>query len=240
MCIRQLHQTIIMKIHLAAFLAAIILGIGLASPVHAQRPDPQNPVPENLVVPAGWEVRLDKPDDSVVIGSNADSADIYFVNMKPGWHITTGPRAIFWHPESTAEGTYSASTKIHLFDPKGRNEAFGLFLGGQNLNEENQTYTYFLLRNSGEYLIKKRTGNETELVKDWTKTPAMVIYDDTTTSSVPNTLSIEVGETEVMFFVNGEQVDAMPKNQLDTEGFVGLRINHALNVHVEDFGVEGM
>lgn len=206
--------------------------------IMAQQPDPQKPVPENLAVPSEWEVRLDNPDESVTIGSDPESADIYFVNMKPGWHITTGPRAIFWHPASSTEGTYRAHTKIHLFDPKGRNEAFGLFFGGLNLKDENQTYTYFLLRNSGEYLIKKRIGDETRLVKDWTKTDAMATYTDTTQSSVPNALSVEVVENKVSFFVNGKQVETLDKNQVDTAGYIGLRVNHRLNLHIEDFGVE--
>lgn len=222
-----------------SFFLLLFLLCGVAE-VHSQQPDPQNPVPENMTVPEGWEVRLDNPDEDVVIGDDSESSDIYFVNMKPGWHITTGPRAIFWHPAGNAEGTYRTHTKIHLFDPQGRNEAFGLFLGGQNLKEENQTYTYFLLRNNGEYLIKKRMGNDTEVVKDWTKTTAMKVYDETTESSVPNTLSVEVAEEEVRFFVNGEQVDTMPKDGLDTEGFVGLRVNHRLNLHIEDFGVENL
>lgn len=203
----------------------------------AQQPDPQNPVPENMAIPSEWEVRLDNPDRDVTISSDPDSADIFFVNMKPGWHITTGPRAIFWHPASTGEGTYRAHTRIHLFDPEGRNEAFGLFFGGKNLKKENQTYTYFLLRNSGEYLIKKRIGNETEMVKGWTKSDTMVQYTDTTETSVANSLSVEVGDEEVRFFVNGEKIDAIPKDQVDIEGFVGLRVNHRLDLHIEDFGV---
>lgn len=219
-------------------LTLCIFSLTCVLPAIAQQPDPQNPVPENMAVPAEWEVRLDNPDDDITIGDDAESADIFFVNMKPGWHITTGPRAIFWHPASSAEGSYRAHTKIHLFDPKGRNEAFGLFFGGENLKEDNQTYTYFLLRNSGEYLIKKRIGSETEIVKDWTKTGAMVQYTDTTENSVPNTLSVEVGDNQVSFFVNGEQVETLPNDQIDTEGFVGLRVNHRLNLHIEDFGVE--
>lgn len=217
---------------------SILLCLIIVGEVSAQQPDPQNPVPDNLVVPSEWEVRLDNPDEGVTIGADPETSDIYFVNMKPGWHITTGPRAIFWHPASSAEGSFKAHTKIHLFDPKGRNEAFGLFFGGQNLKEENQTYSYFLLRNSGEYLIKKRIGSETSLVKDWTKTDAMTTYTDTTQSSVPNTLSVEVGESSVSFFVNGTKVETLSKEQVDTEGYIGLRVNHRLNLHIEDFGVE--
>lgn len=223
---------------LKSFTAGLIISLLISLPAYAQQPDPKNPENDNLAVPANWEVRLDKADDSVTIGADAESADIFFVNMTPGWHITTGPRAIFWHPASTADGSYTASTNIHLFNPGERNEAFGLFMGGKNLKEDNQTYTYFLLRNSGEFLIKKRIGDETEVIKDWTKAPAMVIYDDTTKSSVANTLSVEVADDQVQFFVNSDQVHSMPKDQLDTNGQVGLRINHALNLHVEDFKVE--
>ncbi len=210
-------------------------------PLHlSAQPDPMNPENQNLAVPANWEVRLDNPNADITIGAEPDSADIYFVNMTPGWHITTGPRAIFWHPESTAQETFKTSTKIHLFDPKGRNEAFGLFFGGQNLEQSDQSYTYFLLRNSGEYLIKKRVGDETEVIQNWSKAPSMVQYSDTTKSSVPNVLSVEANANEVLFFVNDQQVASLPKSQLQTNGIVGLRINHALNLHIEDFSVESL
>lgn len=218
-----------------AFLLLFVCGITDAD---AQQPDPEKPIPENLAVPAGWEVRLDNPDADVTIGADSENSDIYFVNMKPGWHITTGPRAIFWHPASQASGSYRVHSKIHLFDPMGRNEAFGIFMGGANLQEENQTYTYFLLRNSGEYLIKKRVGTETEVVKDWTQTAAMKKYTEETESSVANTLSVEVDGSEARFYVNGTLVDTLPGGELDTEGYAGLRVNHRLNLHIEDFGIE--
>ena len=195
----------------------------------AQNYDNEHAEEQNLKVPAEWQVRLDSPSDDVTIGDDPDQADIYFVNMSPGWHITTGPRAIFYRPDIRAEAPFRATTKIHLFDPKGRNEAFGLFVGGQNLQQHNQTYTYFLLRNSGEYLIKKRKGADTELVVNWTKAPMMVQYEDTSKSSVANTLSIEVGETQSHFFVNGEKVHALPNSQLDTKGSVGLRATFAIS-----------
>ena len=201
-------------------------------------PDPKNPENENLAVPADWNVRLDRPNDDVTIGADAEAADIYFVNMVPGWHITTGPAAIFWHPGSRAGGTYRAETVIHLFDPQGRNEAFGIFFGGTDLEGDGQAYSYFLLRNSGQYLVKNRDGAETSTVEGWTDTPAMNRYDNPEGSSVENRLAVEVGADEVAFFVNGTRVTTLPKSRLHTDGIVGLRINHRLNVHVEDLAVE--
>lgn len=225
-------KIIILLVYLTILYAPLLYG--------QDRPDPVKPDNENLEVPARWNVRLDHPDEDISIGSDSENSDIYFVNMVPGWHITTGPAAIFWHPGSTAEGSYRAETVIHLFDPKGRNEAFGMFIGGTDLNGENRTYSYFLLRNSGEYLIKNREGERTAIVKNWSPAPSMKTYGDNTKTSVINKLAVEVGENDTAFFVNEEKVATLSKEKLYTDGTVGLRVNHRLNVHVEDLGVTGL
>jgi len=214
----------------------------LAAAAQAQRPDPLQPEGENMATPSTWVVRFDETDHGHHTGhaptAGADTtADVFFVNMTPGWHITTGPAAIFYHPESTAEGTFRAETLIHLFDPQGRNEAYGLFFGGENLDGEAVAYDYFVLRNSGEFLVKRRAGEETEVLHPWTAHEAIATFGEDTASSVPNRLAVEVGEAEVAFFVNGAEVVRMPRSALRTDGVVGLRINHALNVHVEDLAV---
>lgn len=201
-------------------------------------PDPRNPENADLEVPANWKVRVDRPmSEEVRIGSNKEEADIFFVNMVPGWHITTGPAAIFYHPASTAGGSYRAETIIHLFDPQGRNEGWGLFLGGQNLDRDAPAYTSFLLRNSGEYRVEKQRGDRTAVVQDWTDAPSMNPYGDSADPSVKNVLAVEVGESKVAFFVNEQEVTAVPRGEVGTEGIVGLRILEGVNVHVEDLKV---
>ena len=215
---------------------AFVAGPVAAQHQHAQRPDPQNPEGENGKTPPTWKVRLDRPDADAVIGAD-DEADIFFVNMTPGWHITTEPAAIFYHPASTAEGSYRAETTIHLFDPKGRNEAFGLLLGGRNLDGTDASYDYFLIRNNGQFLIKRRTGGDTSVIQDWTPSEAITTFGADSGSSVSNTLAVEVGD-EVGFFINGTEVVRLPRAAVHTDGLVGLRINHALNVHVSDLSVK--
>ena len=193
---------------------------------------------DNLAVPSSWVIRLDRPNPDAVIGADAETADIFFVNMTPGWHVTTGPAGIFYHPASTAEGTYRAEALIHLFDPNGRNEAFGLFLGGQDLDGDAIAYDYFLLRNSGEFLVKRRAGTETETLHAWTAHDAIETFGDDAAGPVANRLAVEVGAETVAFFVNGQEVATLPRADVHTDGVVGLRINHALNLHVEDFKVE--
>jgi hypothetical protein len=202
------------------------------------RPDPAMPQGENLQRPEGWVVRLDKPDPAAKIGAG-DDADIFFVNMTPGWHITTHKSAIFYHPASTAEGSFTAKASIYLFDPGTRDrEAFGLFVGGKNLGGDMQEYTYFLLRNTGDFLIKRRIGSETSVVSDWTHTDAMKVHPHDSTDSVLNTLAIRSGDESVHFLVNGTEVARLPRSKAHVDGVVGLRVNHGLNLHVSDLSVD--
>jgi hypothetical protein len=215
------------------YLALILLA---SAGLQAAAPDPKVPQGKNLEVPAGWTVRLDKPDPGVTIGSDKN-AGIYFVNMTPGWHVTTGPSAIFYHPDSTASGESRIEAVIHLFEPQGRHrEAFGIFFGGADLDGAKQAYDYFVIRNSGEFLIKRRNGTETPVIQAWTKSTAIVPHTEGK-ESVRNVLAVEVGKDNVGFFINGEKVATLPRSEVRTDGIVGLRVNHHVNLHISDLSV---
>ncbi|GAB5410623.1 MAG: hypothetical protein BalsKO_29880 [Balneolaceae bacterium] len=221
----------IMKKITPFFLLAILI-----SPIAFAQgmPDPKIPQGENLKVPEGWEVRLDQPMENLIISSEPDSGDIYFVNMTPGWHVTTGPRAIFWHPENKAEGDYTVSTSIHLFDTKGRDrEGFGLFFAGSDLKGDDQEYIYFLIRNTGDYLIKSRKGKDTKNLTQWIPSDAIVKYEAGSESTALNNLSVKVWANTIDFFINNERVLGMGR-EIKTDGLFGLRVNHAVNLHIED------
>ena len=204
-----------------------------------QRPDALNPINENLEFPLGWDVRLDSPDPDAVVSADTTEPDVYFATMTPGWHITMQqPRAILYHPASTAEGSYSASTKIHLMEPGQRNEGYGLIIGGQHLDDDNQSYIYFLIRRSGDFLIKQRTGENTETLFGWEANDAIVPFTEETTGAAANTLTVHVDDTSISFFVNETEVHSMEKGDLQTDGIVGLRMNHAINAHIESLDVE--
>ncbi len=219
-------------------LLILMMSISLAKAQNI--PDPGVPQGQNLDVPEGWEFRLDKPDNSVTLSADPETDDIYFVNMTPGWHLTTGPRAIFWHPLYTAQGSYTIHTDMHLFNPNGRNrEGFGLFFGGKNMQAEGYEYLYFLIRNTGDFLIKQRKGESTETIQGWTASEAIKIYDDPEVSSVLNHLAVEVNGGTMKFLINSEEVATINANdlKLDTNGIFGLRVNHAVNLHIEDLGI---
>lgn len=182
-------------------------------------------------MPEGWLMRFDRAS------ATADMAS--FRGMEPGWHLTTGRAGsgIFWQPGMTASGEYEASTLIHLMKPAPHPESFGIFVGGQDLEAADQSYLYFLVRQTGEYLIKRRRGDETETLVGWTAHDA--IPTAATDDSTPYNLTVDVGEETVSFQVNGASVHTLPRGELQTDGVVGVRVNHMLDVHVEQLEVDG-
>lgn len=182
-------------------------------------------------VPDGWEIRTDRP--------NADATEITFVDMPPGWHVTTGPAAILFDPEMTAEGAFRVEMEVFLFDPEGRREAFGFFVGGEDLQGPGQDYLYFLIRDGGEFLVKHRSGSDTHTLVNWTSDSAILGYADRDEggSSVRNVLALDAGTSTVRFLVNGEEVATLPRDEVNLDGVVGLRVNHALNLHVSRFEI---
>jgi hypothetical protein len=176
--------------------------------------------------PAGWELRFDQP-------GTPDSA-VAFVTMEPGWHITTGPRVIAYEPSMNASGTYQVQTTIHLF-PGAPREAFGLFIGGADLQGPDQSYTYFLIRGDGHFLIKQRQGVSTPALHPWTKHDAIVPMG--TEDPATNVLAVDVGADAIAFFINGVEVARIPGEGIQTSGIVGLRVNHQLDIHIAELFV---
>ncbi|MDX1577664.1 MAG: hypothetical protein R3266_04235, partial [Gemmatimonadota bacterium] len=201
--------------------ALVLVGAVLVTPAasDAQEEEPSAP-------PEGWVVVTDR--------GGHGGGELEFVDMPPGFHITTGPAAIFFDPEMRAEGSYRVESTIHLFDPGRRNEAFGLFIGGSDLEGEGQEYTYFLIRRDGGTLVKRREGASTSNVRGWTPHDAVATWDEREegAATVENTLAIEATDDELIFEVNGEEVYRADRAELAADGIVGLRVNHGLNLHV--------
>ena len=183
-------------------------------------------------LPDGWMMRFDRS------GAELDQTD--FRTMEPGWHATTGRAgaAIYWQPEMDASGSYSFGTTMHLFSPRSHAEAFGIFVGGESLDAADQRYLYFLVRQTGEYLIKRRMGSETENVVGWTAHDAVPTMEPGAEGSTEYPLAIHVDGSQVHFMVDGTTVHTLPADQVDTDGQAGIRINHMLDVHIEPLELE--
>ena len=181
---------------------------------------------QDLQRPDGWNVRFDDP------GASEDELEM-FVSMPPGWHVTSGPAAIFWGPEMEASGNYRVEMEVFLFDPKGMREAFGMFAGGRNLEGDDIEYTYFLIRDGREFIVKRREGADAPTLRPWTGHEAILGWTDRGEgATAKNILAIEAGAETVRFLVNDAEVAVLPRADLGMDGAFGFRVNHMLNVHV--------
>ncbi len=174
---------------------------------------------------SGWQHRLDREGNAAEV--------LTFMAMGSGVHAQTSGRgaAIFWQPSDAASGNFTISASFTQMEPSSHPNAFGLFLGGSNLTGDSQQYSYFVIREDGQFLIRKRTGSETSNLVGWTGHDAINTLNER--GSATNTLAVEVGATQVRFLVNDTEVSSQPRPMVDTDGVTGLRVNHQLNVHID-------
>lgn len=183
--------------------------------------------------PAEWRVRADTPDGDV-------AEDLYFVEMPPGWHVTTGPGVALWHPATTAGGTFRVEMEVFLFDPEQRRQGFGFFVGGRDLEGPGRTWVGFLVREGGEYRVTARRGARTEALRGWDAHPSVMSYTDRPAeeSTARNVLVMEAREDAVRFVVNEREVLSVARRELPPlDGIVGLRVDPGLNLHVSRLDV---
>lgn len=211
----------------------------VATPLAAQGgADPDRAVAGGGTLPAGWSSRLDT--------RSANPADLKFVTMGPGLHVTSGPAAILWRAADRTEGKFHTEATITRTKAPTHPEAYGIFVAGRDLTGDTQTYIYFLTRGDGKFLISKAAGTVAAsgrpavsgITQGWTD-HAAVAKADASGKSTDKLEVVTVG-TKLQFKANGQLVHELDATGMDLSGVVGLRINHNLDVHIDGFVVHKM
>jgi hypothetical protein len=175
--------------------------------------------------PSGWNVR---PEDGATVRADGDSL-----------RVTTGPHTVLWPLDAEVlQPPYVVTAR--LAKRQGRqHEAFGIVFGGDPLDapENEQRYSYFLIRGDGSVLVRRREGAEVPVIRAWTSHDA--VRPDGEDGDFPeNTLRVVVGADLTRFQVNGTEVSRVPTDSLRAVGLPGLRLSHDLEMVVRGFGVE--
>ncbi len=195
----------------------------------AQHADPDHAVQGGGAIPVGWTVRSDDP---------AGAANVKVVPMGQGVHVTLGPAIILYKEKSGGNGAFHTLATFTQTKKATHPEGYGLFYGGHALDGAGQKYTYFLVRQDGTYLVKRRAGDKTiEVTKGWVASPAVKKVDAKGTAT--NLLEIDAKRdpSKVVFMVNGQPVHTLDAKATDVNGVVGIRANHNLDLHVDGFDV---
>ncbi len=209
----------------AAFLAiALVCAAGPLAAQHAEHGGKSG-------VPAGWHARRDgKPADAELDG-------VMLMLMGNALHAKMGmTNAIFWNPQNVGKGEFEVSaTFTQSAKPEHHPEGYGLIFNGDNLDQANQTYVYFLVR-EGQFLINHRAGDAVHKIVPWTAHSAINKSDET--GKVTNALAVQVKGDDVNYIVNGQVVHTQKRSEVNPDGIVGLRVNMHLDMHVADFKVK--
>jgi len=179
-------------------------------------------------IPSGYTARTDRPDANISGAKYTASGD--------NWEVTTGPAHIIYAPRDMGNGSYTASATVEQIEKPAHPEAFGIFIGGRNLDQPTQAYTYFLVRSTGELAIKARDGANARDVVKWTASPDVPKAD--ASGKAKYELAVQVTSDAVKFSVNGKEVASVSKVGLPTDGIAGLRVNHNLHVKVSPVSVK--
>ncbi len=192
----------------------------VALPIVAQDNDPDRAV-KGGGFPAGWSVRPDR--------GTADQ--IKFSIAGEVYHFMMGPAGTFYRSDWMKSGDYTFSARLTQLAAPSHPISYGLMIGGKDLGGPMTTYTYFLVRNQGEFFIANWEGARTTTVVPWTANPAIVKQGSDGRQT--NTLGIQVKGDTVSFTVNGMQMKTLPKSKIHADGLYGFRIGHNLDVDVD-------
>ena len=210
-----------------------LLAAVFAAPMVAQgQMDAMNKVAGTGKLPAGWMNRFDDASSRLT--------QLQMKQAGTSLLFRTGPAGIFWNTKDVATGYYTVSGTFNQKKSM-QDEAYGLFIGGQNLSDPTQSYVYFAIKpHDGTFLIKHRNGNGTPRSIVALTPDAAINKDAAGTGAATNALAIRVAKDSVHFYVNGKEVRTFSKAALGAPitGLVGLRINHNLDITVDDFGIK--
>jgi hypothetical protein len=200
--------------------------------------DPDKVTATGGVTAAGWTGRIDPQSEK----QGRKITDAKFVDMGKGFHVTSGPAAVYWNSANTPSGNYSVTATFTQTKAAAHPEGYGLVTGGHDLTAPNQSYGYFLVRQDGKFLINHRADDSTvHKIVPWTENAAINKIPEG--GKVTNTLRIDFTPTDVLFLVNGTEVHRLPRATIDgpthagSTGVVGTRVNHNLDVHIDGFSV---
>lgn len=189
-----------------------------------------------LTTPTDWKWRQDSPAP-LAAGMKMEPGSWAFVQMPPGWHVTTGP-GVLLYPAAQGDigGNFSLEAEVYLF-PGESAEEYGVFLGGQDIETSaSPDYSAFVLRRDGHAAVLRRGAGQTAALAAWQRHEA-IVPGKAGDEPVKNVLKIDVDPATATLWVNGAKVLTVPRADLRAEGRVGFRVGKDMNLHITSLNV---
>lgn len=231
-------------VHVATMALAVSV---LATSVTARQGDPDRVVPGGGITGAGW---MGNVIDAGSLKQGRSIGDSKFVAAGDVIDINAGPNGIYWNTGHMASGSFTVSATFaetnHL-KHSNHPHPYGVFIGGANLDTPKANLLYCAAYGNGNFIFRGfapdgtngvfRLGGNRPIAND-------AINKVGADASVTQQISITVGGGNVSCSINGTQVATYPVSEVtgagklaSTDGYVGLRIGHNLDVKVTGFSL---
>jgi hypothetical protein len=219
---------------------ALAGAVSIAS-LHAQgmnMQDTAHKVPNGGIRGAGWQGR---PDAGTGVVNDA-SLDVKGSDIE----IHTGPAMLYWNPANKGTGDFTVTatfTEPKYMSSNDHPHPYGVFIGGSNLDNDKATALYCAAYGRGTFIVRG-FGPAPFQVNGRGAANDAVHKAAGRGEQVEQTIAMSVKGDSVTCSVNGTVVGTYPKTDVvgagkltSTDGIVGIRVAHNVDVNVKDFKV---
>jgi hypothetical protein len=205
----------------------------VAAPLVASAQDADRKVAGGGISVAGWKGKVDARAASQ--GKTVNDSKFAMADGKMVLQI--GPAATYWNDANKASGNYEikASFTENKHNP-GHPHSYGLFIGGSDLDTENQKYAYCIVYADGKYAAKFFHGAKVTTLTNPTEHAAI---KKAVNGVATNEIGWRVRGDKASCVVNGTEVQSWDKAQLvgadklaSTDGLYGIRVTHNVDLTV--------
>ena len=160
--------------------------------------------------------------------------------------VTTGPAVSYWHPGNKAAGNYTV--KATFTEPKFQNlnnhpHPYGIFIAGNNLGTDQQSYLYCSAYGSGRFIVRG-FGPQPFQMNGRGEPSDAVNKAAGQGQSVTQEIALSVKDDKVECAINGKVVASYPKADVvadgklkSTDGIYGIRFGHNTEATVTGLAV---
>ena len=226
-----------MRVVQASIVAIVVAGLVPAVP-GAQGQEADRVVAGGGIKVPGWTGKV----DPAAAKKGLTVADSKFVEEGGALHLTIGPAATYWNPANTASGNYTVKATFKEPKPSGNHpHPYGVFIGGNKLDSDDQSYLYCVAYSDGTFLVRGFSGTTPVTVS---KRQPHAAVNKAGADGVTNEVAWTVKGDRAECVINGTAVAGFDKSEIvgagkleSTDGIVGLRVSHNVDVVVSGFGV---
>ncbi|MFL5488796.1 MAG: hypothetical protein ACJ8AJ_09970 [Gemmatimonadaceae bacterium] len=151
-------------------------------------------------------------------------------------HVTTGPALAYWNPANTASGDYTVKatfTEQKYMNLNNHPHPYGIFIGGNDLGTDNQSYLYCAAYGNGNFIVRGFGPAPFQLNGGHGEANAAVHKASGQGASVTQEIAMSVKGDNVQCAINGQVVATYKKSDVvgagklkSTDGVYGIRFAH--------------